>query len=168
MDDLSAYSYRIFTGAYNTHSLCHYNGDLRHFPRGPNAFKQSHLSKKKMLKGDGDYRSTKSILGFKFDGVEKTIWLEDEKRMTLLTILKSWLRTASWSRHGIKFNEFELIIAKVRHALLDASGRPNTRRDYEKALETIKLLTENIMREPLNISGTRAFLHWLPRAHNYS
>jgi hypothetical protein len=74
------------------------------------------VSLKKLLKGDGDYRSTKSILGFEFDGVEKTIWLEEDKRMTLLTILKSWLRTASRSRHGIKFKEFESIIAKVRHA----------------------------------------------------
>ncbi len=40
--------------------------------------------------------------------------------------------------------------------VLDASGRPNTRKDYKKALEAIKLLTENIVQEPLNISGTRA------------
>ncbi len=50
------------------------------------------------------------------------------------------------------------LIKPPRKGVLDASGRPNTRRDYdyEKAFEAIKLLTENIMREPLNISGTRA------------
>jgi len=85
------------------------------FPEDPTPSNDP-ISLKKLLKGDSDYRSTKSILGFEFDGVEKTIWLEDEKRMTLLAILKGWLRTASRSRHGIKFNEFESIIAKVRHA----------------------------------------------------
>ena len=35
--------------------------------------------------------------------------------------------------------------------VLDASGGPTTRRDYKKAFGAIKLLTENIMREPLNM-----------------
>ena len=34
--------------------------------------------------------------------------------------------------------------------VLDASGLPNTASDYEKALEAIKLLTENVRRGPLN------------------
>ncbi len=37
--------------------------------------------------------------------------------------------------------------------VLNASGRPTTRRDYEKALEAIKLLTDNVMREPLKAFG---------------
>lgn len=58
----------------------------------------------------------KSILGFKFDGVEKTFWFEDEKRLALLAILIGWLQTASGSRHGIDCKEFKSSIAKVRHA----------------------------------------------------
>ena len=48
--------------------------------------------------------------------------------------------------------------------LLDVSGRPNTR-DYRKALEALKLLTENVLREPHErvMATTR-----LDRAHNYS
>jgi len=48
--------------------------------------------------------------------------------------------------------------------VLDVSGRPNTR-DYGKALEALKLLTENVMRRPpvCVMATTR-----LDRAHNYS
>jgi hypothetical protein len=38
--------------------------------------------------------------------------------------------------------------------VLDVSGRPNTR-DYGKALEALKLLTENVLRGPHNrVMGT--------------
>jgi hypothetical protein len=48
--------------------------------------------------------------------------------------------------------------------LLDVSGRPETR-DYGKALEALKLLTENVLRGPHNrVMGTTC----LYRAHNYS
>jgi hypothetical protein len=57
---------------------------------------------------------------------------------------------------GLKITEKCKIPGYKYLVLLDASGRPNTRRDYEKALRAIKLLNVNIMREPLNISGTRA------------
>jgi hypothetical protein len=45
------------------------------------------ISAKKLRKGEGIFDSRKCILGFEFDGVEKTIWLEEEKRAALLTIL---------------------------------------------------------------------------------
>jgi hypothetical protein len=39
-------------------------------------------------------------------------------------------------------------------SLLDVSGRPNTR-DYGKALEALKLLTENVLRGPhKRVKGT--------------
>jgi hypothetical protein len=49
------------------------------------------LSKNKLLKGEGTMSTTKTILGFKFDGVEKTMWLESAKHNQLLTILHSWI-----------------------------------------------------------------------------
>ncbi len=58
-----------------------------------------------------------------------------------------------------------LFLLKKTPSLPNASGRPTTRRDYEKALEAVKLVTENVKREPLkafgkheprNISGMRA------------
>jgi hypothetical protein len=49
------------------------------------------------------------------------MWLEEEKRAKLLTILHSWLRTGSLD-HGIPFGEFESVIAKVRHAFTALPG----------------------------------------------
>jgi hypothetical protein len=45
-------------------------------------------------KGDGTVSTTKTILGFDFDGVEKTMWLESAKCNQLLTILHSWIQTS--------------------------------------------------------------------------
>jgi hypothetical protein len=44
------------------------------------------------------------------------LWLEDSKRKTLLQILHSWLYTARQTSLGIPFQEFESLIAKIRHA----------------------------------------------------
>jgi hypothetical protein len=49
------------------------------------------VSKNKLLKGEGVMSTTKTILGFDFDGVEKTMWLESAKRDQLLMILHSWI-----------------------------------------------------------------------------
>ncbi len=49
------------------------------------------ISEKKLLKGKGQYALFKTMLGFDFDGKQKTMWLEEEKRAKLLTILHSWL-----------------------------------------------------------------------------
>ncbi len=80
---------------------------------------------KKLRKGDGTFESTKCILGFDFYGANKTIWLEEEKRAAILTILHQWLWGATKSRRGIPFAEFESVTAKLRHAftaLLEARG----------------------------------------------
>jgi hypothetical protein len=37
------------------------------------------ISEKKLKQRDGEYSTTKTILGFDFDGVNKTIWLEEGK-----------------------------------------------------------------------------------------
>ncbi len=71
---------------------------------------------KKLRKGNGTYESNKCILGFDFDGVNKTIWLEEDKRAALLTILHQWIRGATRAKRGVPFAEFELVTAKLRHA----------------------------------------------------
>ena len=38
------------------------------------------IFKKKLLKGEGQYSLYKMLLGFDFDGKQKTMWLEEEKR----------------------------------------------------------------------------------------
>ena len=76
------------------------------------------ISLKKLVKLEAMWALHKDILGFTFDGVDKTIWLEEEKRNTLLTVLKGWLRASRRSRAGVPLEEFQSIIAKLRHAFI--------------------------------------------------
>jgi hypothetical protein len=73
------------------------------------------ISKNKLMKGEGVMSMAKTILGFDFDGIEKTMWLESAKRNQLLTILHSWIQTSKRSANGIPFKEFEPVLAKIRH-----------------------------------------------------
>jgi hypothetical protein len=80
---------------------------------------------KKLRKGDDTFETNECLLGFDFDGVNKTIWLEEEKRAALLTILHHWIRRATKAKWGIPFAEFEPVTAKLRHAftaLREGSG----------------------------------------------
>lgn len=43
------------------------------------------------------------------------MWLEEEKRDAIITVIHGWIRHAKY-KGGIPFDEFESIIAKVRHA----------------------------------------------------
>ena len=70
------------------------------------------ISEKKLKKGEGVYRTTKTLLGFDFDGKHKMLWLEEEKCAKLLITLKGWIRSASRKR-DIGFKEFESITAKL-------------------------------------------------------
>ena len=79
------------------------------------------ISKKKLLKGEGLYVLLKTMLSFDFDGKQKTVWLEEEKRAKLLTILRSWLR-AGFLNRVIPSGEFESVIAKVRHTFTALPG----------------------------------------------
>jgi hypothetical protein len=79
------------------------------------------ISEKKLLKGEGQYSLFKTLLGFDFDGKRKTLWLKEEKRAKLLTILHGWIRSGNLNR-GIPFGEFELVVAKLRHAFVALLG----------------------------------------------
>jgi hypothetical protein len=43
---------------------------------------------KKLMKGEGEYSTMKTLLGFDFNGVNKTMWIEEAKREKLVTVLK--------------------------------------------------------------------------------
>jgi len=58
------------------------------------------ISLKKLKQGEGEYSTRKTLLGFDFDGVHKTMWLEEAKREKLITVLKGWIRTASREHEG--------------------------------------------------------------------
>jgi hypothetical protein len=77
---------------------------------------QDPISLKKLKKGEGTYDTTKCLLGFDFNGVNKTMWLEESNRAALLTILHQWIRGAMKAGRGIPFADFKSITAKLRHA----------------------------------------------------
>ncbi len=79
------------------------------------------ISEKKLKKGEGQYSTLKTLLGFDFDGNRKTMWLEEKKRAILLTTLKGWIRSGK-NKQGIPFKDFELVTAKLRHAFLALQG----------------------------------------------
>ncbi len=82
------------------------------FPPSNNNGKDPILAKK-LQTGDGTFESKKCILSFNFNGNSKTIWLEEEKRAALLTILHQWLQGATKSKRGILFAEFKSVMAKL-------------------------------------------------------
>ena len=79
------------------------------------------ISEKKLLKGEDLYSLLKTLLGFDFDGQQKTMWLEEEKRAKLLTILHSWLR-AGERKCGVPFVKFKSVVEKLRHAFTALPG----------------------------------------------
>ncbi len=61
----------------------------------------------------------KTLLGFDFDGEDKTLWLEEGKWNQTLTTLHGWLHTrTATGQHGISFKEFESVVAWLRHAFM--------------------------------------------------
>jgi hypothetical protein len=76
------------------------------------------ISAKKLRKGDGTFKTTKCLLCFDFNGVNKTIWLEEAKWASLLTILHQWIRGATRAKCGIPISELESVTAKLRHSFM--------------------------------------------------
>ena len=87
------------------------------FPPAPTA-EIDPISLGKLLKKEGSWALIKDILGLTFNGDDKTVWLEDDKRNALLTVLHGWIRSSDSRTHGIPFNEFRSVLAKLRHAFL--------------------------------------------------
>ena len=75
------------------------------------------ISNKKLRKREGAWANVKDILGMTFDGMAKTIWLQEEKRDAILATLKQWIRKAT-KRIGIPFDEFRTTLSKLQHAFL--------------------------------------------------
>ena len=77
-------------------------------------------SLKKLKKGDGAWALNKDLLGFDFDGDDRTMIVGAEKRKTLADTLKGWTRLArsrgTRSAARIKFKEFRKVICQLRHA----------------------------------------------------
>ncbi len=85
------------------------------FPANDNNSNDPKLEKK-LKQLDGEYSMTKTILGFNFDGINKTIWLEEAKQAHLLRVLHGWIHSSKVGMIGIPFKDFKTVVAKIRHA----------------------------------------------------
>jgi hypothetical protein len=65
------------------------------------------ISEKKLIKPEGQYSTLKTLLGFDFNGKDKTMWLELAKRKKLLTIFKGWIHMGRRDTAGIPYKEVE-------------------------------------------------------------
>jgi hypothetical protein len=63
------------------------------------------ISAKKLNKGEGTFETTKCLLGFDFDGVNKTTWLEEDKLASLLTILYQCTQGTTKAKRGIPLRD---------------------------------------------------------------
>ena len=77
-------------------------------------------SVKKLKKGDGAWAPGKEILGFDFDGDERTIIFNEKKKEELISILKQWTRLAKKKQMcgavRVPFEEFRTVINRLHHA----------------------------------------------------
>jgi hypothetical protein len=79
------------------------------------------------------------------------MWLEEEKRATLLTILPSWLHTGK-SKHGVPFVEFESMVAKLRCAFTALPGGWGLLSPCNRLLKQGPLVVYFPINEPLNLA----------------
>lgn len=75
------------------------------------------LAFKNLIKGDGTWDKIKELLGFVFNGTDKTMWLLEGKRDALILFIKIWLwSTQKNAWFGIPFKEFCSSLYKIRHS----------------------------------------------------
>ena len=75
------------------------------------------ISHKKRKSGDAAWDVKKDLLGITFDGTNKTLWLAEEKRDSIIATLRSWLRLAT-NNVAIPFADFQSTMSKVRHEFI--------------------------------------------------
>ena len=85
------------------------------FPANDKDNREDPISENKLKQLEAQYLTLKTLCGFHFDGINKTMWLESAKSKKILTILRGWICTGHKGTAGIPFKEFESMIAKIRH-----------------------------------------------------
>jgi hypothetical protein len=69
------------------------------------------ISKKKLIKGDAQWATLKEVLGYKLDGVNRTIKLPDHKAEALLKELRKVLR-----KQRVPLKHFQSLVGRLQHA----------------------------------------------------
>jgi len=71
------------------------------------------ISKGKLEKGDGNFETTKTLIGINFDGIKRTVCLPPDKANKYIREAHTMLRRAT-----IPWKTFQKVIGKLRHAAL--------------------------------------------------
>ena len=125
-----AHCFEIFVDDFIRAAVPHTKEDLNHlsrallhaihdlFPPCPNEPEEDPVSLKKLRKLEGAWMVRKDILGWTFDGKNKTMELEEDKLQKLMATTKSALR----AKQGVRFEEFRKMTGKMRHASMGVPG----------------------------------------------
>ena len=81
------------------------------------------ISLKNLIKQEAQCNLENEVLGFKFDGIKKKIWLAAEKINALLLTLSKWIQGANKGQLqngivAIGFKEFQSVTSKLCHAFI--------------------------------------------------
>jgi len=149
------------------HDLNHLANSVMHgthdvFPPDPNAAEDP-ISLKKLEKGEGAWALVQEVLGWQFNGADKTLCYNEKKLDIILQGLKQMLR----SRRGVPFTDFEKLMGKARHAATGVPGanglfspinrilgkRPTIvwirpKSDLRRALTDLRVILREANREP--------------------
>ena len=84
------------------------------FPENLYAEKDQPVSEKKIKKGEAKWETLKEVLGWLFDGQQKSIQLPEDKVKKILEVIRKMLR----SKVGTPFSEFRKLMGKLQHAAI--------------------------------------------------
>ena len=76
--------------------------------------KDQPVSEKKIKKGEARWETLKEVLGWLFDGQQKSIQLPEDKVEKILEVIRKMLR----SKVGTPFSEFRKLMGKLQHAAI--------------------------------------------------
>ena len=137
-----AHCFEVFVDDFIGIAVPHTKEDLNHlsrallhsihdlFPASKSEPDQDPISLKKLRKGEGAWMVRKDILGWTFDGKNKTMELEEEKRSKLMATTKAALR----AKHGVPFKDFNRMTGKMRHAAMGVPGSEGVFTPFNRVL----------------------------------
>ncbi len=71
------------------------------------------ISQKKMAQGDGNFETTKDMIGFRFDGIKRTVRLPAEKAVAYIKEVHTVLHCKT-----VPLKTLQMLVGKLQHALV--------------------------------------------------
>ncbi len=138
------------------------------------------VSQKKLAQGDGNFETTKDMIGFRFDGIKRTVCLPAEKALAYVKEIHEVLR-----RKTVPLKTLQMLVGKLRHAsvILPAAkgfftplnramrGNPKTvgvgsLSEVQAALEDLISLMKMLSTRPMHVNELVADMPHYAGYHN--